>query len=287
MAQDAGNTKQPRGERRDMDERVYPGAPSCADAAAEGRSGGPAGSARCQRRVAIALATVSALLIVAALAMMLFSGQPGFDGLMHTVAGQGSEPAAVESSDSAGQTAAGSDAETASSENDAADSSTRGGDETSDGCRAATAGSESGSSSAASGDEASGGRSPNNTNASSSGNAKPSNGATNGNAPAQTITVSVVVDASAAGGGTLASTSLTFEPGATVYDALRGTGLSVNARGTAYGTYVAAIGGYAEKEHGGTSGWTYSVNGASPTAACDAYELSNGDVVCWTYVTSN
>lgn len=287
MAQDAGNTKQPRGERRDMDERVYPGAPSCADAAAEGRSGGPAGSARCQRRVAIALATVSALLIAASLAVVLFNGQPGFDGLMHTVAGQGSEPAAVESSDSAGQTVAGSGAETASSEKDAAGSSAQGGDETSDGSHAATADSESGSSSAALGDEAPGGRSPNNTTASSSGNAKPGNGASNGNAPAQTITVSVVVDASAAGGGTLASTSLTFEPGATVYDALRGTGLSVNARGTAYGTYVAAIGGYAEKEHGGTSGWTYSVNGASPTAACDAYELSNGDVVCWTYVTSN
>lgn len=287
MAQDAGNTKQPRDERRGMDERVYPGAPSCADAAAEGRSGGPAGSAPRQRRVAIALATVSALLIAASLAVVLFNGQPGFDGLMHTVAGQGSEPAAVESSDSSGQTVAGSGAETASSEKDAAGSSAQGGDETSDGSHAATADSESGSSSAALGDEASGGRSPNNTNASSSGNAKPSNGATNGNAPAQTITVSVVVDASAAGGGTLVSTSLTFEPGATVFDALRGTGLSVNARGTAYGTYVAAIGGYAEKEHGGTSGWTYSVNGASPTVACDAYELSNGDVVRWTYVTSN
>ncbi len=34
-------------------------------------------------------------------------------------------------------------------------------------------------------------------------------------------------------------------------------GLSVNAHGSSYGTYVAAIGGLAEKEHGGTSGWMY------------------------------
>ena len=74
-------------------------------------------------------------------------------------------------------------------------------------------------------------------------------------------------------------------PGATPYDALWALGLSVNARSTAYGTCVAAIGGLAEKEHGGTSGWMYSVNGSTPMTACTNYVLSNGDVVVWYYVT--
>ena len=51
------------------------------------------------------------------------------------------------------------------------------------------------------------------------------------------------------------------------------------------GSYVAAIGGLAEKEHGGTSGWMYSVNGSTPMTACTNYVLSNGDVVVWYYVT--
>ena len=59
----------------------------------------------------------------------------------------------------------------------------------------------------------------------------------------------------------------------------------MNARGTSYGTYVAAIGGLAEKEHGGTSGWMYSVNGVTPNTACSNYVLSNGDSVVWYYVT--
>ncbi|MEI2997939.1 MAG: hypothetical protein V8T51_01510 [Senegalimassilia faecalis] len=49
-----------------------------------------------------------------------------------------------------------------------------------------------------------------------------------------------------------ASGSYSFNAGATPYDALCALGLSVNARSTTYGTYVAAIGGLAEKEHGGS-----------------------------------
>lgn len=45
------------------------------------------------------------------------------------------------------------------------------------------------------------------------------------------------------------------------------------------------IGGLAEKEHGGHSGWMYSVNGAVPMTACSNYVLSNGDSVSWYYVT--
>lgn len=99
------------------------------------------------------------------------------------------------------------------------------------------------------------------------------------------VTVTVSVTSSAVGNPVSSSGTFTFNKGATVYDALCALGLSVNARGTSYGTYVAAIGGLAEKEHGGTSGWMYSVNGATPNTACSNYVLSNGDTVVWYYVT--
>ena len=99
-----------------------------------------------------------------------------------------------------------------------------------------------------------------------------------------TITVHVSVDASAAGGGTLASTSLSLKRGASAYDALRATGLSVNARSTVYGVYVAAIGGFAEFDHGDGSGWTYYVNGVFADRSAGAWTLSDGDSVSWVYV---
>lgn len=99
------------------------------------------------------------------------------------------------------------------------------------------------------------------------------------------VTVTVSVTSSAVGNPVSSGGTFTFNKGATVYDALCALGLSVDARGTSYGTYVAAIGGLAEKEHGGTSGWMYSVNGATPNTACSNYVLSNGDNVVWYYVT--
>lgn len=99
------------------------------------------------------------------------------------------------------------------------------------------------------------------------------------------VTVSVSVTSSAVGNPVSSSGTFTFNEGATVYDALCALGLSVNAHGSSYGTYVAAIGGLAEKEHGGTSGWMYSVNGVTPNTACSNYVLKNGDNVVWYYVT--
>lgn len=99
------------------------------------------------------------------------------------------------------------------------------------------------------------------------------------------ITVTVYVTSSAVGNPVSSGGTFTFNEGATVYDALCALGLSVNAHGSSYGTYVAAIGGLAEKEHGGTSGWMYSVNGVTPNTACSNYVLKNGDNVVWYYVT--
>lgn len=118
---------------------------------------------------------------------------------------------------------------------------------------------------------------PDNGSASSSGQS--------GSQESNYVTVTVSVTSSAVGNPVSSSGTFTFNEGATVYDALRALGLSVNAYGTSYGTYVAAIGGLAEKEHGGTSGWMYSVNGTTPMTACSNYVLSNGANVVWYYVT--
>lgn len=104
-------------------------------------------------------------------------------------------------------------------------------------------------------------------------------------APARpaTVTVSVTVDSSAADGRVSGGANPTFEQGATVYDALMACGLSVNASSTPLGIYVNAIGGLAEKEYPGESGWKYSVNGEVIMRSCDSVVLQDGDVVRWFY----
>lgn len=100
------------------------------------------------------------------------------------------------------------------------------------------------------------------------------------------ITVTVTVDGSAVGAGS-SSASIAVAPGSSVYDALKATGVSINATDTQYGVYVSAIGGLAEKEYGSTSGWMYSVNGVTPMTSCGNYRLSDGDTVVWHYVTGD
>lgn len=141
-----------------------------------------------------------------------------------------------------------------------------------------TGGSSSSDGSSSGGGSVSGGGS-----ASNSGNASAGN--QGGSQQSGYVTVTVAVTSSAVGNPVSSGGTFTFNEGATAYDALCALGLSVNAHGSSYGTYVAAIGGLAEKEHGGTSGWMYSVNGVAPNTACSNYVLSNGDSVVWYYVT--
>ena len=128
-----------------------------------------------------------------------------------------------------------------------------------------------------------GGQSSDGAASSNGGNA--SSGGQGGSQESNYVTVTVSVTSSAVGNPVSSGGTFTFNEGATVYDALCALGLSVNAHGSSYGTYVAAIGGLAEKEHGSTSGWMYSVNGVTPMTACSNYVLSNGDNVVWYYVT--
>ena len=152
-------------------------------------------------------------------------------------------------------------------------------------------GKKSSSTSAGQGSESAGGSSSSSGSGSASGGGSASN---SGNASAGNqdgsqqpgyVTVTVSVTSSSVGNPVSSGGTFTFNEGATVYDALCALGLSVNAHGSSYGTYVSAIGGLAEKQYGGTSGWMYSVNGTTPMTACSNYVLSNGDNVVWYYVT--
>ncbi len=140
-----------------------------------------------------------------------------------------------------------------------------------------------GGSSSSDGSSSGGGSVSGGGSASNSGNASAGN--QGGSQQHGYVTVTVSVTSSAVGNPVSSGGTFNYNEGATVYDALCDLGLTVNAHGSPYGTYVAAIGGLAEKEYGSTSGWMYSVNGVPPKMACSSYVLSNGDSVVWYYVT--
>ena len=171
-----------------------------------------------------------------------------------------------------------------SSDKDSKEKKSEGKDGKKSGGKSGSQNSEStGGSSASDGSSLGGGSTTGGGFASSSGNASAGN--QGGSQQPGRVTVTVSVTSSAVGNPVSSGGTFTFNEGATAYDALCALGLSVNAHGSSYGTYVAAIGGLAEKEHGGTSGWMYSVNGVTPNTACSNYVLSNGDNVVWYYVT--
>lgn len=99
-------------------------------------------------------------------------------------------------------------------------------------------------------------------------------------------TVSVAVDGTVVGAGIFFDDKISYREGMTAYDALAETGVSHNATTSAFGMYVTAIAGLAEKDHGPQSGWKYSVNGAVPQTSASSYVLQPGDVVRWFYATA-
>lgn len=183
------------------------------------------------------------------------------------------------------------DKKDASSDTSGSDESKSKGDGSSSDNSASSGSSDSGSGSSSSSNADSGSSSSSSGASSSSSGSSNSSSSAGGSsqpgtsAPAGTVTVYVSVSSSAVGNPVSGGGTFTFNQGATVYDALCACGLSMNASNTGYGIYVSAIGGLAEKEHGGHSGWMYSVNGAVPMTACSNYVLSNGDSVSWYYVT--
>lgn len=97
----------------------------------------------------------------------------------------------------------------------------------------------------------------------------------------RTVTVTISADGTVGGGSAVGPITLTFDEGATVYDALANTGWSPLAEWGAFGAYVTSIDGVAA---GPNTGWTYTVNGSQPNYACSAYTLADGDVIQWTFV---
>ena len=87
----------------------------------------------------------------------------------------------------------------------------------------------------------------------------------------------------------LGKTTVTFEPGESVFDVfrrcLRGQKLHfeyVDAK--AYGSiYIEGIGNLYEYDCGEQSGWLYFVNGISPGLGCSGYQVSDGDEILFAY----
>lgn len=177
------------------------------------------------------------------------------------------------------------DKKDASSDTSGSDESKSKGDGSSSDNSASSGSSDSGSGSSSSSNVGSGSSSSSSGASSSSSSSAGGSSQPGTSAPVGTVTVYVSVSSSAVGNPVSGGGTFTFNQGATVYDALCACGLSMNASNTGYGIYVSAIGGLAEKEHGGHSGWMYSVNGAVPMTACSNYVLLNGDSVSWYYVT--
>ena len=238
-------------------------------------------------KVGISVLAAASLLLIAVAAFVLVGGPSALDG---TAQVGGSDSVSVSVQPTAGSTGSPDAASDANSQ--AADSPEGGTSQAQADAPSQTSEGAGQAASAASADSPFGGNGAT-ASAPAAGNAPASGSTASGSSsqpstdapPAQNaVNVSVSVDSSAAGGGVSASGGFSFAPGATPYDALCALGLSVNARSTGYGTYVAAIGGLAEKEHGSQSGWMYSVNGNTPMTACSNYVLSDGDSVVWYYV---
>ena len=212
---------------------------------------------------------------------------------VETVSAEGSDQAKADKGEASNETNAADkeseDKKDASSDVSGSDESKSKGDGSSSDNSDYSGSSDSGSSSSSGGSSSS--NADSGSSSSSSGASSSSSSSAGGSsqpgtsAPAGTVTVYVSVSSSAVGNPVSGGGTFTFNQGATVYDALCACGLSMNASNTGYGIYVSAIGGLAEKEHGGHSGWMYSVNGAVPMTACSNYVLLNGDSVSWYYVT--
>lgn len=125
------------------------------------------------------------------------------------------------------------------------------------------------------------------SNSGSTGGSSANGGGSAGGAPEsgqdepKTVSVTISADGSLGGGGVAGPITLTFEEGATVYDALASAGWSAQASWGAFGAYVTSINGIAADAQ---TGWTYTVNGSMPSTACSSYKLVDGDVVVWTFV---
>ena len=108
------------------------------------------------------------------------------------------------------------------------------------------------------------------------------------------VTLSIRCDAVAgkadhlpADGVILSETVFAIDADDTVYDILteaaRTHKLSMDKEGADGLYYVSGIAYLYEFDFGDLSGWVYKVNGEKASVGCDAYTLSDGDVIVWEY----
>lgn len=92
-----------------------------------------------------------------------------------------------------------------------------------------------------------------------------------------------------ANGTILATSSVEFEDGETVFDVLNRVceyaGIQLEYSWTAIydSYYIEGINNLYEFDCGNESGWMYKVNGWFPNYGCSSYELENGDNIVWCY----
>ena len=237
---------------------------------------GAASAASASRRKALlgVLAAACTILIVVSLGFVhpSESGAWSIDWIVQTVTGESVVAKDTKGFGSTTTTTSGEasskDSESSNKESDknsdSKKSEDRGGKKSGDKSAAQNTGAGD-TSNASGGASSGGGQSSDGASSSNGGNA--SSGSQSGSQESSYVTVTVSVTSSAVGNPVSSGGTFTFNEGATVYDALCALGLSVNAHGSSYGTYVSAIGGLAEKQYGGTSGWMYSVNGTTPMTA--------------------
>ncbi len=90
-------------------------------------------------------------------------------------------------------------------------------------------------------------------------------------------------------GTILATSSVDFDEGETVFDVLKRTcsraGIQLEYSYTPlYGSYyIQGINNLYEFDCGAESGWMYKVNGWFPNYGCSSYELKDGDSIVWCY----
>ena len=110
--------------------------------------------------------------------------------------------------------------------------------------------------------------------------------------PIGTVTFSVRCDAVAGRDGfpndgmMVAEDTYKIGEGDSVYDLLLRVSKANKiplATSGGYSTYVMGINALFEFDYGETSGWVYTVNGKSPSLACDQYRLQDGDSVVFFY----
>lgn len=91
-------------------------------------------------------------------------------------------------------------------------------------------------------------------------------------------------EAFAPDGEILAETTFRLAGGSTVYDALKESGLIINASNIAGSLYVESIQGIRQgAAGGGAGGWIYSVNGKFPPVSSSRFDINDGDEIVFHY----